>query len=63
MCSQSGDAVIIRSVIDLGHNLGLRVVEEGVEDVDTREHLLANGFAIGRTLSLVDSCVGWAVRL
>jgi diguanylate cyclase (GGDEF)-like protein len=27
-----GDAVIVRSTIEMGHNLGLRVVAEGVED-------------------------------
>jgi len=26
------DAVIVRSTIELGHNMGLRVVAEGVED-------------------------------
>jgi EAL domain-containing protein (putative c-di-GMP-specific phosphodiesterase class I) len=41
-------AVIVRSLIDLGRNLGLRVVAEGVEDVDTRDHLLANGCEIGQ---------------
>jgi diguanylate cyclase (GGDEF)-like protein/PAS domain S-box-containing protein len=38
--SQS-DAVIVRSTVDLGHNLGLRVVAEGVEDEATL-HELAN---------------------
>jgi diguanylate cyclase (GGDEF)-like protein len=30
--SDEGDAVIVRSTIELGHNLGLRLVAEGVED-------------------------------
>ena len=32
MASNGNDAMIVRSIIDLGHNLGFRVVAEGVED-------------------------------
>ncbi len=32
MCKNDHDAVIVRSTIDLSHNLGLTVVAEGVED-------------------------------
>lgn len=35
MCEDDNDAVIVRSIIDLSHNLGLRVVAEGVEDRET----------------------------
>ena len=50
------DACIVRAVIDLGHNLGLRVVAEGVEDRASLELLaswgcdLAQGFYISRPL-------------
>ena len=37
------DAVIVKSVIDLGHNLGLRVVAEGVEDRRTCDLLVEAG--------------------
>ena len=32
MCKNDHDAVLVRSIIDLSHNLGLSVVAEGVED-------------------------------
>ncbi|BEP14368.1 hypothetical protein acdb102_26790 [Acidothermaceae bacterium B102] len=40
---ESGNATIIRSTIDLGHNLGLRVVAEGIEDLETAQQLAAMG--------------------
>ncbi len=43
MAADSDDTVIVRSTIDLGHNLGLQVVAEGVEDVDTWNLLLGLG--------------------
>ena len=40
--NQKGEAVV-RTTIELGHSLGLRVVAEGVEDADTYESLVALG--------------------
>lgn len=39
----SGDAAIIKAVIDLGHSLGLRVMAEGVEDARQVTFLRAHG--------------------
>jgi EAL domain-containing protein (putative c-di-GMP-specific phosphodiesterase class I) len=50
------DLTIVRSTIALGHDLGLRIVAEGVEDSATLERLaelncdLAQGWAIGHPL-------------
>jgi diguanylate cyclase (GGDEF)-like protein len=50
----SSDAIIVASTIELGHNLGLRIVAEGVEDAATLVWLtglgcdVAQGFHIGR---------------
>ena len=41
MGSDDNDAVIVRSTIELGRNLGLRVVAEGVENEATWHELAA----------------------
>ena len=43
MQRDNNDVVIVRSTIDLGHNLGLRVVAEGVEDQQSWDRLKAMG--------------------
>jgi diguanylate cyclase (GGDEF)-like protein len=56
MAASPRDAVIVRSTIDLGHNLGLRVVAEGVETRQDWEALtalgcdLAQGYYLGRPM-------------
>jgi diguanylate cyclase (GGDEF)-like protein len=51
---EPNDATIVRSTIELGHNLGLRMVAEGVEDLSTAQRLVAlgcdrlQGYLIGR---------------
>jgi EAL domain-containing protein (putative c-di-GMP-specific phosphodiesterase class I) len=57
MASVEEDAVIVRSIIDLAHNLSLQVVAEGVEDETTMNMLvecgcdLAQGFHFGRPVA------------
>jgi diguanylate cyclase (GGDEF)-like protein/PAS domain S-box-containing protein len=43
MAASPDDVVIVRSTIDLAHNLGLRVVAEGVESQETLDRLAAMG--------------------
>ena len=43
MCRDPRDAAIVRSVVDLGAGLGMRVVAEGVEDQETWELLREMG--------------------
>ena len=43
MANDHDDMVIVRSIVDLGHNLGLRVVAEGVEDKAACDSLSAMG--------------------
>jgi len=42
------DTVIVRSMIELGHNLGLRVIAEGIEDGETWEQLASLGCDSGQ---------------
>jgi len=56
--------VIVRSTIDLAHNMGLAVVAEGVEDEATLEHLrslgcdMVQGFFLSRPLP-PEQVPGW----
>lgn len=43
LASSRSDEILVRSTIDLGHNLGLKVTAEGVEDVASIEILKAYG--------------------
>ncbi len=58
MLTARNDEVIVRSIVDLGHNLGLQVVAEGVESADVEQRLramgcdLAQGFGIAKPLPL-----------
>ncbi len=60
MMTDKDDAMIVRSTIDLAHNLGLKTVAEGVETPETLETLetmgcdLAQGYLISRPLSQDD---------
>ncbi len=63
MSDLHSDDTIVRAVIDLGHNLGLKVVAEGVEDVATEDHLRelgcdsAQGFLWGRAVPIEEVLV------
>jgi EAL domain-containing protein (putative c-di-GMP-specific phosphodiesterase class I) len=48
MTTDHDDATIVRAVIDLGRNLGLEVVAEGVETVEAWERLKALGCTIAQ---------------
>jgi diguanylate cyclase (GGDEF)-like protein len=67
MVAGGDDAVIVRSIIDLGHNLGLEVVAEGVEDTATLNALRdlgcdqAQGYLIARPMPAAD-LVPWLDR-
>jgi EAL domain-containing protein (putative c-di-GMP-specific phosphodiesterase class I) len=43
MTSEPDDAVIVRSTIELAHNLGMHVVAEGVETSEHWDELSAQG--------------------
>jgi diguanylate cyclase (GGDEF)-like protein len=64
MAVEEGDAMIVRSTVDLAHNLGLKVVAEGVETEEIFDRLIAlgcdaaQGYYISRPIS-PDDLPGW----
>ena len=67
MQADANDATIVRSTIDLAHNLGLNVVAEGVENADVLAQLRAlacneaQGYHISRPLT-VDGFLAWLAQ-
>jgi len=67
MTADNDDEVIVRSTIDLGHNMGLKVVAEGVESQAVMLHLgtlkcdLVQGYHISRALP-ADQFSAWLVE-
>jgi diguanylate cyclase (GGDEF)-like protein len=57
MLQDESDLIIVRSTINLGHDLGLRIIAEGVEDGETLEHLallgcdLAQGYHLSKPMA------------
>jgi diguanylate cyclase (GGDEF)-like protein len=67
MLAGGDDAVIVRSIVDLGHNLGLEVVAEGVEGTATLNALgdlgcdQAQGYLIARPMP-AEELMAWLDR-
>jgi EAL domain-containing protein (putative c-di-GMP-specific phosphodiesterase class I) len=74
MMTSDADATIVRTVVDLAHNLGKQVCAEGVEDEATMNALreigcdLAQGYWISKPMNAPDLTqwlldTGWGLRL
>ena len=48
MTTSPEDAVIVRAAVELGHNLGMDVVAEGIEDADTLAEVVAAGCSLAQ---------------
>ena len=68
MLADQQDEVIVRSTVDLGHNLGLQVVAEGVESFEVLRRLaemgcdIAQGYCISEPVRATE-IAGWLRRV
>jgi len=56
MLNDVSDAVIVRSTIDLAHNMGMEVVAEGIESQDAWEKLAELGCNLGQGYHMCHPC-------
>ncbi|MCY1352742.1 putative signaling protein [compost metagenome] len=67
MTSNLSDAMIVQSTVALGHNFGMQLVAEGVEDAETAAALLrlgcdiAQGYFFGRPMP-AEQVVAWRLQ-
>ena len=64
MARNEQDALIVRSLIELGHSFGRQVVAEGIEDLETFELLASMGCDLGQSFLITPAlaeaeAVGW----
>ena len=48
MLENESDAIIVRAIVNLAHNLGLTVIAEGIENAESLEMLKAVGCDVGQ---------------
>ena len=64
LASQKDDQIIVRSTVSMAHELGLSVVAEGVEDLESQQWLadvgcdFIQGYYLARPMSL-DAVIDW----
>ena len=56
MTENDSDAVIVRSTIDLAHNMGMKVIAEGIETQEAWDRLHALGCNLGQGYLMCRPC-------
>lgn len=65
MLTNDSDAVLVRTIVDMAHNLGHTLVAEGIEQDAQRQHLMAmgaelgQGYLFGKPVSAVEFAAQW----
>jgi len=65
MLGNDNDAVLVRTIVDMAHNLGHTLIAEGIEHENQRQALLAlgvelgQGYLFGKAVSADDFAARW----